>query len=57
MSEYDTYVTYRNATDQIRERVQSTERARMAGPRRSSRTPGRRALARRLHSIADLLEG
>lgn len=54
MAEYDTYVTYRNATDQIRERVQRTERARLAGPRRN---PGRRALARRLHSIADLLEG
>ncbi|HSE10876.1 MAG TPA: hypothetical protein VLB29_19595 [Nocardioidaceae bacterium] len=53
MTEYDYYVTYRNANDQIRERVEQTRRARIPGQRRH---PGRHALARRLHSIADRLE-
>ena len=54
MSEYDHYVTYRNAQDQIRERVARTQSAALPGKRR--RHPGRQALARRLHSIADRID-
>lgn len=54
MSEYQHYVTYRNATDQIRERVEQTQRTGVPGQRR--RHGGRKALARHLHSIADRLE-
>lgn len=53
MSDYGHYVTYRNDTDRLLERVERTERVRRPG--RSSR-PARRALARRLHAIADRLE-
>jgi hypothetical protein len=54
MSEYSHYVTYRNATNQIRERVEHAQRMRDADlPRRR----GRKALARGLHSIADRLDG
>lgn len=54
MSEYDYYVTYHNAHDQIRERVEATQRSRIPGQRR--RRPGRRALARGLHSLADRID-
>jgi len=54
MSAYDYYVTYQNANDQIRERVEHTQRSRIPGQRR--RRPGRHALAQRLHSIADRLD-
>lgn len=54
MSAYDYYVTYHNAEDQIRERVARTQRSRVPGQRR--RHPGRRALARRLHSIAERID-
>lgn len=53
MSEYEHYVTYRNAQDQIRERVAQTQRSGIPGQRRH---PGRRALARRLHEIADRID-
>lgn len=54
MSEYGHYVTYRNATDQIRERVEQRQRMQPSGRRR--RHAGRKALARGLHSIADRLD-
>ncbi len=54
MSEYDYYVTYRNANDQIRERVAQTQRSHVPGRRR--RHPGRHAIARRLHSLADRID-
>jgi hypothetical protein len=54
MSEYNHYVAYRNATDEIRDRVERAQRTRgRTGPGRRSR---RQALARGLHSIADRLE-
>jgi hypothetical protein len=54
MSEYEYYVTYRNAHDQIRERVEQTNRSRIPGQRR--RHPGRHALAKRLHALADRID-
>jgi hypothetical protein len=54
MSEYDHYVTYRMATDQINQRVEQAERARVAGRRR--RQQSRHALAERLHTIADRID-
>ncbi len=54
MSDYGHYVTYRNDTDQLIERVERTEHIRRPG--RSNR-PTRRALARGLHSIADRIDG
>jgi hypothetical protein len=54
MSGYDYFVTYSTANDQIRERVEHTQRSRIPGQRR--RRPGRHALAQRLHSIADRLD-
>ncbi len=54
MSEYEHYVTYRNAQDLIRERVAQTQRSGIPGQRR--RHPGRQALARRLHAIADRID-
>lgn len=53
MDEYGHYVTYRNATDQTRERTQRVERSGIPHARHT----GRKALARRLHSIADRLDG
>lgn len=53
MTEYDYYLTSFNANEQIRERTEHTRRALVPGQRRR---PGRQALARRLHSIADRLE-
>jgi len=55
MSGLDQYMTYRNATDQIRERVEQTQRSAVVARRR--RHPGRQALARRLHTLADRLDG
>jgi hypothetical protein len=54
MSEYDHYVTYRMATDQLNERVERAERARLAGRRRRQRS--RHAFAQRLHTIADRID-
>ena len=54
MSAYDYFVTYQNAHDQIRERVEHTQRSRIPGRRR--RPHGRHALAQRLHAIADRLD-
>jgi hypothetical protein len=54
MSEYDHYVTYRMATDQLNERVEQAERARLAGRRRRQRS--RHAFAQRLHTIADRID-
>lgn len=54
MSEYQHYVTYRNETEQVRDQVERAQRTRLPGRRRR---PGRQALARRLHSIADRLDG
>ncbi len=54
MSDYTHYVTYRNATNEIRDRVEQTQRSRVpTAPRRA----GRHALARRLHALADRLDG
>lgn len=53
MDEYGYYLTYRNATDRIRERVEQVQRSRPPGRRRT----GRHAVAQRLHSIADRLDG
>ncbi|HEU4514151.1 MAG TPA: hypothetical protein VFR87_13680 [Nocardioidaceae bacterium] len=54
MSEYNHYVAYRTATDEIRDRVERTRRSRGGvGPRRRG---GRKALARGLHTIADRLD-
>jgi hypothetical protein len=54
MSEYNHYVAYRNATNEIRDRVEQTQRSRGGvGPRRRG---SRKALARGLHSIADRLD-
>lgn len=50
----NSYLIDRNATDQIRERVERTQRT-AARPRR--RYAGRHALARRLHTLADRLDG
>jgi hypothetical protein len=55
MSEYGHYVTYRNTTRELREKAEEAQRAHL--PRQRRRRTGREALARRLHSIADLLEG
>jgi len=52
MSEYQHYVTYRNDTEQVRDRVERAQRTRLPGRNR----PARQALARRLHSIADRLD-
>lgn len=54
MSEYGHYVAYRNATNEIRDRVERTQRTGRPGPPR--RRP-RQALARGLHSLADRLDG
>jgi hypothetical protein len=54
MSDYSHYVTYRNSTDQIRDRVQRVQRSGAPG---QAGHPARRALARRLHSLADRLDG
>jgi len=54
MSDYGHYVTYRNSTDQIRDRVQLAQRS--GAPGQANRST-RRALARRLHSLADRLDG
>lgn len=54
MSEYGHYVAYRNATDEIRERVETTQRRRPPGPPR--RRP-RHALAKGLHTLADRIDG
>lgn len=54
MSEHDYYVTYRLATDRIREQSLRTEQTRTAGPR--SLPGGRHAVARRLHRLADRLD-
>jgi hypothetical protein len=54
MSGYDYYVNYSTANDQIRERVEQTQRSHLPGQR--PRRHGRHALARRLHSIADRLD-
>lgn len=54
MTEYTHYVAYRNATTEIRDRVEQTQRRRgQAAPRRRSR----RAIAQGLHSLADRLDG
>lgn len=54
MSEYSHYVAYRNAANEIRDRVEHTERSRgSVGPRRRT---GRKALARGLHTLADRLD-
>ena len=54
MTEYTHYVAYRNATNEIRDRVEQTQRRRgQAAPRRRSR----HAIARGLHSLADRLDG
>lgn len=55
MSEYGHYVAYRNATNEIRDRVETAQRSRAPG--RPRRRNGRHALARGLHSIADRLDG
>lgn len=55
MSEYNHYVAYRTASDEIRDRVERTRRTRGGvGPRRRGT---RQALARGLHSIATRLDG
>lgn len=54
MSEHEYYVTYRLATDRIRERTQQAERTRTAGPRNPA--GGRHAVARRLHALADRID-
>lgn len=53
MSEYSHYVTYHNAQDQIRDRVERTQRTQVPGVPRHR---GRKAVARGLHSIASRLE-
>jgi hypothetical protein len=55
MTEYDHYLNYTNAMNELRERVEHTQRTRVPGQAR--RRPGRQALARRLHSIAERLDG
>jgi hypothetical protein len=55
MTEYDHYLNYINAMNELRERVAHTQRTRDPGQAR--RRTGRQALARRLHSIADRLDG
>jgi hypothetical protein len=52
MSEFS-YLTDRLADQQIAERVATAQRSRVPGQHRPH---GRRALARRLHQIADRLE-
>lgn len=54
MSEYEYYLAYRNAHDQIAERVEQTRRTRIPG--RPRRHPGRHALAKRLHALADRID-
>jgi hypothetical protein len=54
MSDYGHYVTYRHDTDRIRDQVEMTQRS---GGRARSRHLARRALARRLHTLADRLDG
>lgn len=53
MSDYGHYVTYRNSTDQVRDRVERTQRNGAPG---QSRHLARRTLARRLHTLADRLD-
>jgi hypothetical protein len=48
------FLTDQLARQQIAERVATAERSRLPGPRRPH---GRHALARRLHRIADRLDG
>lgn len=48
------YLIDRNATEQIRERVEQTQRS--AIPKQRRRHAGRHALARRLHTFADRLD-
>ncbi len=54
MHEYGHYVAYRNATNEIRQRVEEVQHTRKPGP--PWRRP-RQALARGLHSLAERLEG
>jgi hypothetical protein len=54
MSDFAHYVTYRHDADRVRDRVEHTQRTGAPGhPRRATR----RALARRLHTLADRLDG
>ncbi len=53
MSDFS-FLTDQLARQQIAERVATAERSRRPGPRRPH---GRHALARRLHRIADRLDG
>lgn len=56
MSEFS-YLSDRLAASQINERVQRTERSRVAGSnRRSQRRTSRHQLAHRLHSLADRID-
>jgi hypothetical protein len=55
MNEYDHYLNYTNELNELRERVERTQRTRLPG--QSRRRPARHTLARRLHSIADRLDG
>lgn len=55
MSEYGHYVTYRNTTDELRAKAEEAQRSHL--PRQRTRRTGREALARRLHSIAERIEG
>lgn len=54
MSDYGHYVAYRNATNDIPDRVERTLRTREPGP---PRRRSRRAIARGLHAIADRIDG
>jgi len=53
MSEYGHYVAYRTATEEIRQRAEEARRSHLPRQRRRRRD----SLARRLHSLADRLEG
>lgn len=54
MNEYTHYVAYRNATNEIRDRVEQAQRRRgQPAPRRRSR----HAIANGLHSIANRIDG
>jgi hypothetical protein len=55
MTEYDHYLSYTSSMEQLRERLERTQRTGV--PAQARRRPGRHALARRLHSIADRLDG
>jgi hypothetical protein len=53
MSDYGHYVTYRQTSDQVRSRVERTQRTALPG---LTRRPARRALAHRLHRLADRID-